>query len=425
MAVGYDDPARPVVQPDRLVAQVDEAAVDLAQLVVVRRHPDPVRPAALAAQHRHVAVAADPDRVEAGGQQPRLGPAAHVALGHLVEGREEVGQRRVAEPVPGQVGVQPGQERLVAQPGGELAQRGVALRVGDHVEVVGRRVNVGHVLGRRRDRMGRAALVGVEGRRLAADLSSDQGTRLAGGVGSDPVAHVVGERLLQPGVLPPGHRDQVAEPHVRHLVGDGRGAAGALQVGEPAARQVLVAVGHAPGRLQRAPVLARHERLVEGVERVGLGEELGVVVEAGDGRRLEAVEVAVELGRQRAPGMPAERDAGVLPGPRVPRPGADDEHRGRDRRRGREPPAPVLVAQRPAVGQHRPGRVGGDRELDRRLEIVLVEAGEDALGDVHADVRRHVDLAVGRVGERVHAVAVGHVGQPRLDHHLVGRRPVR
>ena len=236
-------------------------------------------------QHRHVAVARHPDRVEAGRQQPPLGPGPHVAIGHLVEGREEVGQGGVAEAVAGQVGVQPGQEGLVAEPGGQLAQRGVALGVGDHVEVVGGGVDIGHVLRRGRDGVGRPALVGVEGRRLAPDLAGEQGTRLTGGVTGDAVAHVVGERLLQPGVLPPGHRDQVAEPHVRHLVGDGRGALGPLQVGQPAARQVLVAVGHAPRRLQRSPVLARHERLVVGVEGVGLREQLAVVVEARDRSR--------------------------------------------------------------------------------------------------------------------------------------------
>ena len=119
------------------------------------------------------------------------------------------------------------------------------------------------------------------------------------------------------------------------------------------------------------------------------------------------------------PRVPAERQAGVLPGDRVPRAGADHEHRERDRLGAREvPPAAVALGQ-PPVGEHRPRRVGDDAQRDRGLEVVLVEAREDPLGHVHAEVGRGVGLAVGRVGHQVHPVAVGDVGQPRRHDHLV------
>ena len=63
--------------------------------------------------------------------------------------------------------------------------------------------------------------------------------------------------------------------------------------------------------------------------------------------------VAVELGGQRGAGVPRERQAGVLPAVRVPRAGADDEHRRGDRERRGERPPSVAVRARPAVGHHR------------------------------------------------------------------------
>ena len=182
--------------------------------------------------------------------------------------------------------------------------------------------------------------------------------------------------------------------------------------------QHLVAVGDAARVLLRAPVEAGHEDLVAGVERVGLGEQRREVVEHRVGGAAQLVGVAVEVGGQRASGVPAARQPVVVPGDGVPGPGADDEQGDRDRRRGRERPVPVPVGRRPAVAEDGPGRVGRHRQGQRPLEVVLVEAREDPVRDVHPAVRRHVGLAVGRVGEGVHAVAVGDVGQAGLDGHL-------
>ena len=147
------------------------------------------------------------------------------------------------------------------------------------------------------------------------------------------VAHEVGERLVEPGVLPPLHRHEVAEPHVRHLVRDHRRAVDERSGVGLTARDVLVAERHAAGSLERSPVVAGLHHLVVGVERVGLVERIGVEVEARLGHVLHVREVAVELGRQRPADVPAERQAGVLPGAGVPRPGAHDEQVRRDRRR--------------------------------------------------------------------------------------------
>ncbi len=106
----------------------------------------------------------------------------------------------------------------------------------------------------------------------------------------------------------------------------------------------------------------------------------------------------------------------VLPRDRRPRPGADHEQRHRKGRRRAEAPAAgrLLLAQ--SVAEDGPRRVGRHRQRQGRLQVVLVEAGEDAVGDVHAAVRRHVGLAVRRVGEAVHALAGGDVGQTSGHH---------
>ena len=123
-------------------------------------HAEPVRPRALAREHRDVAVAGHPDRVEAGGAQVGLRPAAHVAVGDRVERLEVVGQLGVAEPVPGQVDVRALDEGVPAEPDHQLVQHRRALGVGDHVEVGERGVDVDEVLGVLGDRVGRAPPVG-------------------------------------------------------------------------------------------------------------------------------------------------------------------------------------------------------------------------------------------------------------------------
>ena len=216
-----------------------------------------MRPDAVADQHRHVAVALDPDGVVPRLSQPHLGPGPDVARRCRVQRVDQVREGGVAEPVLREVCVHPGQEVLVAHPGDELAQRGRALHVGDRVEVGGRGVDVGHVLGQRRDRVRRAAPVGDHRARLVGDLEADPGAGEPGRLLADPEAHVLREGLVEPDVLPPGLGDEVAEPHVRHLVGDHHRPDLPLDLGDPAAREELVAEGDAAGVLHRAPVELR------------------------------------------------------------------------------------------------------------------------------------------------------------------------
>lgn len=73
-----------------------------------------------------------------------------------------------------------------------------------------------------------------------------------------------------------------------------------------------------------------------------------------------------------------------------------------------------------AVGEDGPAVGGGDGEVEDGLEVGLVEGGEDALDVIHEDLRVRVRLAVGGVGEAVHAFAGVRVGHGGLDAQFVG-----
>lgn len=65
-------------------------------------------------------------------------------------------------------------------------------------------------------------------------------------------------------------------------------------------------------------------------------------------------------------------------------------------------------------------RRGGDGEVEVGLEVGLVEGGEDAAGVVEEELGVEVRLAVGGVGEAVHAFAGAGVGHVGLDGEFVG-----
>ena len=99
-------------------------------------------------------------------------------------------------------------------------------------------------------------------------------------VDAHPVTHVVGERLVQPEVVPPLHRDQVAEPLVGHLVRDHVGPVAALALGRLRPEHQLVGEGDTARVLHGAGVELGHERLVVVAERVADAEQPVVLVEA-------------------------------------------------------------------------------------------------------------------------------------------------
>ncbi len=399
----------------------DEVAALVGDVQVVEAGGDAVRAAAGALHLEGVGAVraaghARGEGVDAGGAQPGVGPGVHVAVGVGGEGVDEVGEGGVGELVPLEVGVDAGEEVLLAEPGDQLAQCGGALGVGDAVEV--EECGGGVVDGLGGHGVGGGALVGVVAPALADDSEVGPGVGEAGGLGEGLVAHVLGEGLVQPDVVPPAQGDEVAEPHVGHLVGDDHGAGLPLDVGDGGAVDEIVAEGDEAGVLHGAGVELGDERLVVGVEGIGLVELLVVPVVALPGDLEQFVGIGVEVGGEGAAAVEAEGQSAVFGGDGVPGSGGDGDEVGGDQRGGRGPPDAVGVFG-DAVGEDGPALGCPDGQLEDGLEVGLVEGGEDALDVVHEQLGVDVGLAVGGVGEAVHALAGARVAHGGLDAQFV------
>ena len=243
------------------------------------------------------------ERVDAGGLQPLLRPRLQLAAAGLLQRHQQVLELGVGELEVLEVAAQPLEEVLEADPRDQLLEHRGALGVGDAVEVHLDRLQVVVVGG---DRVGAGQLVLAVGPVLAGVGEAGPGLGELGGVDRRVVAGPLGERLVEPEVVPPLHGHEVAEPHVRHLVEDHLGAELVERAVLAAAREVLVAEGDAPGVLHRAHVVLRHEQLVVLPERVGVAELLLEEREAllGDLDDL----VGVEVLDQRLAAVEAERD---------------------------------------------------------------------------------------------------------------------
>ena len=367
----------------------------------------------------HPAVAVQhevrPQRVHPGGFQPFLGPAGQLPAGGLLQRGQQVGQRRVAPGVLAEVQPHPGQELLPADVGDQLLEHRRALGVRDAVEVD---LDRGDVRDVGRDRVRGRQLVLLVGPGLLQLAERGPGVDPPGGVGLGQHGRPGGERLVQPQVVPPAHGDQVAEPHVRHLVQDRLGPHLPGEIGYPGAEHVVLQERDAARVLHRAGLELRHEHLVVLAERVP-GAERGVVeVEALAGHLEDLVRVQVP--GQRLAAVQAQRDAVVFAADLVVRPGHDRGDVGGHQRRGREMPAPGRAVRLAGhigrrVGQHQPVRRGEHRKLECGLQVRLVEAGVDPVRVERLQVRVQVHAAVGRVGEPVQPLAAARVGA--VGHH--------
>ena len=93
---------------------------------------------------------------------------------------------------------------------------------------------------------------------------------------------------------------------------------------------------------------------------------------------------------------------------------------GGDGRGGGELPAALAGRAGQPVPDYGPVARRGDRRGDGRLQVRLIEGGEDPLSVVQPAVQGEVRLAVGGVGEPVQARAGTRVRHVRLDPQLVG-----
>ena len=118
----------------------------------------------------------------------------------------------------------------------------------------------------------------------------------------DPCGHEVREHLLEPHVVEPFHRHEIAEPHVCGLVGDEACAPEQVHVRRRfVEQQAAGAVKNCTGVLHAVVLKRRDQREVEFLERV---VDAGVVLEPVDGRGVKVeyrFDIAFELRRVRFP----------------------------------------------------------------------------------------------------------------------------
>ena len=351
--------------------------------------------------------------VHPAGLQPLLGEVAQVAPGGLGEGGQQVGEPGVAPGVLGEIGADAGQELLLPDEGDQLAQRRGALGVGDAVEVEFDGLQVDHVGG---DRVGARQLVLPVGPGFAR--VGEGGPRIVprGAAVADLALREVGgpfgEGLVEPQVVPPGHGDQVAEPHVGELVQDRVVPAFVGGVGRPGAEQVLVADRHAAGVLHGPGVELGDEDLGVVGERVGEAEVLLEDLETGFGDGEQPV--GVQVLDQRLAAGERQRDlgchTGVAVGDGVELAGHQRGDVGGDRRgRRKAEPAQAVALRRGGdgggVGEHRPGFGGDHGELEGGLQVGLLEAGVHPAGVGGLELGVQVDPAVHWVDEAVQPLA--------------------
>ncbi|MBG9885326.1 hypothetical protein ABE10_01725, partial [Bacillus toyonensis] len=367
--------------------------------------------------------------VDARRLEPFPRPGRQIATARALELHKKVGELGVAPRVLLEVLGDAGEERLDADPRGKLLEHRPALGVGDAVEVD---LHVVEIIDLGDDRMGGGELVLAVCPGLLHRVERRPGLCPLRGLGGRDGRGPLGERLVEPEIVPPFHRHEVAEPHVGELMEDRHDAPLLDGVGDLAAEDVGLGEGHRAGVLHRAGIELRDEELVvlgEGVRDAELlfviGEALAGLVE--DVLRVEVLPQA--LAPVDAEGNDASRGAGELGERGLVGAGDDRGDVGRDPRSGLETPgrdagrAGRVVVQdrlgRGGVGDDLPRRGRGDRELEGGLEVGLLEHREDTtrVGDLELGVE--VDLAVDRVDESVEALAGVGVEAVCVDHQHV------
>ena len=172
---------------------------------------------------------------------------------------------------------QSGEERLESDVCHQLLEDAGALRVGDAVEV---HLDGGQVRNVRGNRVRRRQLVLAVRPRLLDVGERRPGVRVLRGLGLAQDRSEGRERLVEPQVVPPRHRDEVAEPHVRHFVQDRFGTTLVRVAGHLGAEDVVLEECHGAGILHRARIEFGDEELVVLAESIGNTEVAVVEVES-------------------------------------------------------------------------------------------------------------------------------------------------
>ena len=284
------------------------------------------------------------------------------------------------------------------------------------------------------DRVAGRPHVDLVARALLAGEERRVRVRVVGGPLGGPGGGEGRERLVEPQVVPPTHRHQVPEPHVRHLVQQDHGHVLALPERGAAAVEHGVAPGDAAPVLH-GPAQVRDEHLVVPLLREGHAEPLPEERQALLGQPQQLARVPLEEPAQGLPAVEPEAVVAALLADLVERSGVDhhDVRRQPGRVRERPDPAPVLGVRDglgAGVARDRPGLRCAHREAVRGLEVGLVEARPRPAGAVGLERAPDVDQLVGGVdGAQDRSAAAGVALHGRHDENVVrarcgsGRRP--
>ena len=186
-------------------------------------------------------------------------------------------------------------EPLNTDMGHQLLEHRGAFGIGNAVEVLTGSFQIDDISD---DRVGCRLLVGGVGPGFAPDGEVRPSLAVFGAGNRGVGTHVLGEGLLKPQIVPPLRGNEVAEPHVSHLVEDGVGATCKLRSSSWAAMDVVLGEGHQTRILHRTKVVFRHENLVVLTPWVGVAK--GAMVEGqtllGDLEDLLMVDVLGQRG---------------------------------------------------------------------------------------------------------------------------------
>ena len=316
------------------------------------------------------------DRRVAGLEDPRVHDPADRLPRLLADRVPQIVRLGVGVRVGAQVPPDPVTEAVAAKPLLKHPKHGAALRVREGVEHAARVVGRVHRVLDRTRRLQRVDLEGV--RTDALEHVEDPPIRLHRIHAQ--VGHEGRERFVQPDPVPPTHRDQVSEPHVRELVRDRLRDVEALREGRERIvhEQERLAVGHEPGVLHRALREVGDRGLVE--LRLGISD----VVVVSEPVQREHPDVAREAREVLLPGAAGDPEWDAA---RVRRFGDDepsDDHAdqvGRHDHGVREPDPDPAVGERAPFDLRRVGQRGqpigrDDRDAEGRLEVGLVPTRE-------------------------------------------------
>ena len=418
--VTHENARDEVVRPDREPVRADGRIVGRCGLHDRKRGDDAIR----------IRLDFRLQSVHARRLEPEVRPVREIATARDLQLGQEVGEFGVAIRVLPEVRGDSRVERVYPDPGDELLEHRTTFGVGDAIEV---HLDVFEVVDGRDHRMRRRQLVLAVGPALLHRLERGPRFRPLGGLSGRDGRRPFGERLVEPEVVPPLHGDEVAEPHVREFVQDRDDAAFLDCVRDLAAEHIRFSEGDGARILHRAGIELGNEQLVVFGERIRVSELFFVVGEPLPGL-LEDV-VRVEVLFERFAREDAERDGAAIARGQFASHhavGAGDEGGdvAREDRGGLERPGRGTAVHRGVplsgcaatdrlrcrlVADDLPRGRGGDRELECRLEVGLLEDGEDTARVGHLELCVEVDLAIDRVDETVQSLAGIRVAAIRDD----------